>query len=92
MDKKSSMVMVAARIGLGLILVFLVPVTAMFHGPWTAQGAEVQLQVIQLLKNLSIAGGLLAVAAAGPGLFSLDERRARGAKAARASWKAVRAS
>jgi putative oxidoreductase len=69
-----------------------VPVTAVFHGPWTAQGAEVQLQVIQFLKNLSIAGGLLAVAAAGPGLFSLDERRAQGAKAERASWKAVRAS
>ncbi len=148
MDKKSSMVMVAARIGLGLIflgsglgkladwsgtvgyaaskgvpeillvgavalellgaasllagwrtrwgvtalIVFLVPVTVVFHGPWTAQGPEVQLQVIQLLKNLSIAGGLLAVAAAGPGLFSLDERRAQGAKAERASWKAVRAS
>ncbi len=61
MDEKSSMVMVAARIGLGL-------------------------------ENLSIAGGLLAVAAAGPGLFSLDGRRAQGAKAEQASWKAVRAS
>jgi putative oxidoreductase len=141
MDKKSSMVMIAARIGLGLIflgsslgklagwsgtvgyaaskgvpelllavavalellgaasllagwktrwgvtalIVFLVPVTAVFHAPWTAQGAEVQLQTVQLLKNLAIAGGLLAVAAAGPGLFSLDERRAQGAKAVRAS-------
>jgi putative oxidoreductase len=141
MDKKSSIVMVAARIGLGLVflgsglgklagwsgtvgyaaskgvpefllvgavalellgaaslisgwrtrwgvtalIVFLVPVTAVFHAPWTAQGADVQLQVIQLLKNLAIAGGLLAVGAAGPGLFSLDERRAQGAKAVRAS-------
>jgi putative oxidoreductase len=133
-DKKSSMVMVAARVGLGLIflasglgklagwsgtvgyaaskgvpevllagavalelfgaaslllgwktrwgvvalLVFLVPVTALFHGPWSAQGAEVQLQTIQFLKNLSIAGGLLAVASTGPGAFSVDARRERG--------------
>jgi putative oxidoreductase len=141
MDKKSSMVMVLARVGLGLIfvasglgklagwsgtvgyaaskgvpevmlagavalellgaasllvgwrtrwgvtalIVFLLPVTAIFHGPWTAQGAEVQLQAIQLLKNLSIAGGLLAVAAAGPGAFSLDARRQQASKAAHES-------
>jgi putative oxidoreductase len=64
------------RWGIAALLIFLVPVTAVFHGPWTAQGAEVQLQVIQFLKNLSIAGGLLAVAAAGPGAFSVDARRA----------------
>jgi putative oxidoreductase len=63
------------RWGVAALLIFLVPVTALFHGPWTAQGAEVQLQTIQFLKNLSIAGGLLAVAAAGPGAFSLDARR-----------------
>jgi putative oxidoreductase len=66
------------RWGVTALIVFLVPVTAVFHGPWTAQGAEVQLQVIQFLKNLAIAGGLLAVAAAGPGAFSLDARRAGG--------------
>ena len=64
------------RWGVTALIVFLVPVTAVFHGPWTAQGAEVQLQVIQFLKNLSIAGGLLAVAAAGPGAFSVDAWRA----------------
>jgi putative oxidoreductase len=64
------------RWGVAALLVFLVPVTALFHAPWSAQGAEVQLQVIQLLKNLSIGGGLLAVAAAGPGAFSIDARRA----------------
>jgi putative oxidoreductase len=80
------------RWGVAALLAFLVPVTAVFHGPWTAQGAEVQLQVIQFLKNLSIAGGLLAVAAAGPGLYSLDGRRAQGTKAEPASWTAARAS
>jgi putative oxidoreductase len=64
------------RWGVTALIVFLVPVTAVFHTPWTAQGAEVQLQAIQFLKNLAIAGGLLGVAAAGPGLFSLDARRA----------------
>lgn len=64
------------RWGVAALLIFLLPVTALFHAPWMAQGAEVHLQIIQFLKNLSIAGGLLAVAAAGPGAFSLDARRA----------------
>lgn len=73
------------RWGVAALLVFLVPVTALFHGPWTAQGAEVQQQAIQFLKNLSIAGGLLAVAAAGPGAYSLDAWRARPSRAAQAT-------
>lgn len=36
-----------------------------------------QNQFIHFLKNLALAGGLLQVAAFGPGRFSLDARRAR---------------
>jgi putative oxidoreductase len=81
------------RWGVAALVVFLVPVTALFHGPWTAQGAEVQAQLIQFLKNLAIAGGLLAVGAAGPGAFSLDARRERASNANAAEgatlWKAA---
>jgi len=34
-----------------------------------------QMQVIQLTKNLAIAGGLLALMVSGPGAISLDARR-----------------
>ena len=37
------------------------------------QPAE-QMQMLMFMKNLSVAGGFLALAAAGPGAFSLDPR------------------
>jgi putative oxidoreductase len=67
------------RWGVAALVVFLVPVTLVFHGFWAYQGAEVQLQSIQFLKNVAIGGGLLAVLGAGPGAFSVDARSSRGA-------------
>jgi len=66
------------RLGAAALLAFLVPVTLVFHAFWAADGAEVQLQMIQFLKNVSIAGGVVAILAAGPGALSLDALRARG--------------
>ena len=65
------------RWGAAALVAFLVPVTLVFHGFWAAQGADVQLQMIQFLKNVAIGGGLLALIAAGPGAFSVDARSAR---------------
>ncbi len=65
------------RWGVAALVVFLVPVTLVFHNFWAHQGAEVQLQSIQFLKNLGIGGGLLAVLGAGPGAFSVDTRNSR---------------
>jgi putative oxidoreductase len=67
-----------ARWGVSALLVFLVPVTLVFHAFWGYQGAEAQLQTVQFLKNLAIGGGLLAVLGAGPGAFSVDALRSRG--------------
>jgi putative oxidoreductase len=58
------------RQGVVALLVFLVSATVVFHGFWAYQGADVRLQSIQFLKNLSIGGGLLAVFASGPGGIS----------------------
>jgi putative oxidoreductase len=55
---------------------FLVPVTLIFHNPAGLEGMAAQMQMIQLLKNLSILGGLLAVASFGPGRISVDARLA----------------
>jgi putative oxidoreductase len=66
-----------ARWGAAALVVFLVPVTLVFHDFWAYQGAEAQLQTVQFLKNVSIGGGLLAIFAAGPGALSVDARRSR---------------
>ena len=47
-----------------------------FHGFWSAPDAAKAMQQIQFLKNLSIAGGLLVLAAFGPGSLSVAPRRA----------------
>lgn len=60
------------RWGVAALLVFLVPVTLVFHGFWAYQGMESHLQQIQFMKNLSIGGGLVAVLGAGPGVLSVD--------------------
>ncbi len=69
-----------ARLGATALLAFLVPVTLVFHAFWAAQGAEVQLQTVEFLKNVAIGGGLLAVIAAGPGAVSVDARRPAGSR------------
>ena len=53
------------------IAAFLVPTTLIFHSP---VGPEAQAQMTQFLKNLSILGGMLYVAAFGPGAWSADRR------------------
>lgn len=59
-------------LGVVALLVFLVSATVVFHGFWAYHGADVRLQSIQFLKNLSIGGGLLAILASGPGGISVD--------------------
>ncbi|HEX9051226.1 MAG TPA: DoxX family protein [Anaeromyxobacter sp.] len=77
------------RWGVAALLVFLAPVTVLFHGFWGAQGAEVQAQMIQFLKNVSIAGGLVALGAAGAGAISVDARTARARTNAPAATRAA---
>jgi len=68
------------RSGAIVLIVFLVPVTFVFHDFWAYQGAEAQLQSINFLKNVAIGGGLMAILGAGSGALSVDARRS--AKAA----------
>ena len=46
-----------------------------FHNFWAAPQAEQMGQQINFMKNLAIAGGMLVLAAFGPGRLSLDARR-----------------
>ena len=79
---------IAVEVGLGLMVlvgwrsrlaalgmaVFTVAAGVFFHNFWAAAPDQMQMQQINFLKNLSIAGGLLFIAAFGPGAWSLDAR------------------
>lgn len=58
------------RMGALLLILFIIPVTLIFH--WEPGN---RLQSIMFMKNLSIMGGLMMVMCAGPGRFSVDELR-----------------
>ena len=61
------------RIGAMFLLVFLVAATYYFHDFWTFQDPiQRQLQTIQFMKNMAIAGGLLSLVAFGGGPWSVD--------------------
>ena len=62
-----------ARLAAIVLFLFLIPVTLMFHNFWAAAAADVQMQTINFMKNLGIMGGMLMVAAFGPGRLSLDK-------------------
>lgn len=57
------------------LLLFMIPVTAVFHNPWaSAESALMQQQMIHFLKNLAIMGGLLNLMAFGAGAYSAETR------------------
>lgn len=60
-----------------VMFLFLIPVTLVFHNPAGLAAAEAQQQTIELLKNLSIMGGMLGLFAFGPGRFGFDARSKR---------------
>jgi putative oxidoreductase len=60
-----------ARLSAWVLFVYLIVATFVFHNFWAAQGMEQQTQLINFLKNVAIMGGLLMVAAFGPGRLAL---------------------
>ena len=63
-----------ARWGALALAAFLVPVTIIFHNPAGLVGMAAQMEMVQVLKNIAILGGLLTVASLGAGPISLDAR------------------
>lgn len=53
------------RLSAGLLFLYLIPTTLIFHDFWALEGMEAQNQMSHFLKNLAIMGGLLT-------LFNLD--------------------
>jgi len=65
------------KIAAWLLFLYLIPVTFLFHNFWALQGAAQQDNMIHFLKNVAIMGGLVIVAANGPGPYSVDHSRAK---------------
>jgi putative oxidoreductase len=62
------------RIVAWIMFLYIIPTTYFFHNFWMMTGMERQDNMAHFLKNLAIMGGLLILAANGPGAYSLDER------------------
>ncbi|HSY60047.1 MAG TPA: DoxX family protein, partial [Terriglobales bacterium] len=65
------------RVAAWVLFVYLIPVSLAFHNFWAMQGMAQQDNMIHFLKNISIMGGLLVLAANGAGGASVDASRAR---------------
>ena len=57
------------RMGAMLLFLFMIPTTLIFHTNFSDP-----MQMIHFLKNLAMGGGLLYIAAYGPGRISMDAR------------------
>ena len=65
-----------ARIGAGLLLIFLVLATYYFHRFWDiTDPKDKQDQMIQFLKNLGLMGAMVLIIASGSGPMSLDGKK-----------------
>lgn len=61
-----------ARFGATLLLVFLALATYYFHAFWKLEGQAQQDEMVQFMKNLSMAGAMVFIMANGSGPMSLD--------------------
>lgn len=53
------------RFGAGLLILFLLPTTFLYHHFWFLYGEERNLQLVMFLKNCAIIGGLMQVISIG---------------------------
>lgn len=56
------------------LAVFCILAGVLFHNFWAMPADKQMMQQIMFLKNLAVAGGLLMLAVAGPGRWSVDGR------------------
>jgi putative oxidoreductase len=61
-----------ARVAAFVMFLYLGMVSVLLHNFWALNGASAGGMQTQFLKNVGIMGGLLMIAASGPGKWSLD--------------------
>ena len=86
MPEAAAAIAIAVELGLGLLLlvgwqtrwaalgiaVFTVVITFIFHNYWAVPAEAMMQQQQAFFKNIGVVGGLLLVAAFGPGAWSFD--------------------
>jgi putative oxidoreductase len=65
------------RVAAWILFLYLIPVTFLSHNFWAMQGMEQQDNMVHLLKNVAIMGGLVILATYGAGPYSIDHSRAK---------------
>lgn len=58
-----------------LLAAFTVLAGVLFHDFWNYQGAEQVSQMLNLFKNITIAGGFIILGVYGPGRYAIDSSR-----------------
>lgn len=58
-----------------VLALFTLVASFFFHNYWAMPAEQQMVQQLMFMKNVGMAGGLLALAAFGAGAFSLDARR-----------------
>lgn len=66
-----------ARWGALLLIVFMIPVTLLYHDFWNMEAAQYRGQLIHFMKNLTIFGALLFILGMGSGPLSLEKSKER---------------
>jgi putative oxidoreductase len=56
------------------LALFTLAAAFLFHNYWAMPAGQQMMQQIIFLKNLAVTGGLLMLAMAGPGAWSVDRR------------------
>lgn len=64
-----------ARAAAFVMFLYLAAVSVLLHNFWALHGAAAGGAQTQFLKNVGIMGGLLMIAAYGPGKWSLDSQQ-----------------
>jgi putative oxidoreductase len=62
---------IEARLGALLLMLFLMPVTIMYHPFWKRSGADAIAEADHFLSNFAIMGGMLMIIALGSGRMSV---------------------
>ncbi len=62
-----------------VLAIFLVPATIVFHAARMGDPGQAQIQMVEVLKNFAIVGGLLKFYLEGAGALAIDNRRAESA-------------
>lgn len=63
-----------ARLGAAALLLWMIPVTFLFHNYWAMPADQQMIQQIMFMKNIGLMGGMLYIMAFGSGHLSLDKK------------------